>query len=83
LIAIGFVSGIAAGTLAWRRAQHNARRALFSRSPFRRVAALSYLKGRPTIETVRLLREYIGWEPRRMLRRRGLRLLKTVETELE
>jgi len=77
------VSGIAAGTIAWRRVHHSARRDLFSPFSCRRVAALSYLKGHPTIETVRLLREYIGWEPRAVLRRRGRRLLKTAETELE
>lgn len=77
------MSGIAAGSLAWGRVQRRSRRDLFSPRAYRRVAALGYLKAKPTLETARLLREYIGWERNPVLRRRGLRLLKTVEGELE
>jgi hypothetical protein len=81
-IAVGFVGGIAAGTLVWNRLQHNCRRELFNRSALRRVAALGYLRARPTLATAQLLKEYIAWEPRAILRHRGARLLKHLEATL-
>ena len=48
----------------WSRMQRQYRRNLFSKSPLRRVAALGYLRARPTVNTAQLLREYIAWEPR-------------------
>jgi hypothetical protein len=79
---IGFVSGLAAGVLLWSRQQRTFRRGLFSQSPLRRLAALGYLSGQPTAETVHLLRDYVRWEPRAGLRRRGERVLRRVELEL-
>ena len=81
-LAVGFVGGVAAGSLVWNRLQHNCRRELFNRSAFRRVAALGYLRARPSVNTARILREYIAWEPRPILRQRGARILKTLETAL-
>jgi hypothetical protein len=81
-MAFGFVGGIAAGTLVWNRLQHNCRRELFSRSALRRIAALGYLRARPTITTAQLLKEYIAWEPRPVLRQRGARMLKHIEATL-
>ncbi len=81
-IAVGFVGGVAAGTLVWNRLQHNCRRELFNRSALRRVAALGYLRARPTVGTAQLLKEYIAWEPRAILRQRGARILKHVEATL-
>lgn len=83
LAAIGFVSGFAVGVLLWSRQQHTFKRGLFSQSPLRRLAALGYLSGRPTLETVRLLRDYVRWEPRAALRRRGERVLRRVELNLK
>jgi len=48
----------------------------------RRLAALGHLSGQPTVATAHLLREYIAWEPRPMLRGRAVRLLKHVERAL-
>lgn len=81
-IAVGFVGGIAAGTLAWNVLAHNCRRELFSRWALRRVAALGYLRARPTVSTAQLLKEYIAWEPRPILRQRGARILKRLEATL-
>lgn len=82
-LAMGFVSGFAAGVLLWSRQQHTFKRGLFSQSPLRRLAALGYLSGRPSLETVRLLRDYVRWEPRAALRRRGERVLRRVELNLK
>ena len=81
-IAVGFVSGVAAGSFVWNRLQHNCRRELFNRSPFRRIAALGYLRSRPSVSTARILKEYIAWEQRPILRERGVRILRSVETAL-
>jgi hypothetical protein len=81
-IAFGFLGGVAAGSLMWARMQRQYRRHLFSNSPFRRVAALGYLRTQPTVNTAQLLREYVAWEPRSILRQRGARLLKRLEATL-
>jgi len=80
--AVAFVGGIAAGSFVWNRLQHNCRRELFNRSPLRRVAALGYLRARPSVSTAQILKEYIAWEPRPILRQRGARILKSLETTL-
>ena len=81
-VAVGFLGGVAAGSLVWVRMQRQYRRDLFSKSPLRRVAALGYLRARPTVNTAQLLREYVAWEPRSILRHRGARMLKRLEATL-
>ena len=80
--AVGFLGGMAAGSLMWGRMQRNCRRSLFSRNPLFRVAALGYLRAHRTVTTAQLLREYVAWEPRRILRQRGVRMLKRLEATL-
>ena len=79
---VGFLGGIAAGSLVWSRLQRQYRRNLFSRSALHRVAALGYLRTQPTVNTAQLLREYVAWEPRTILRQRGARMLKRLEATL-
>jgi len=81
-VAVGFLGGIAAGSLMWTHLQRQYRRDLFSKSPLRRVAALGYLRARPTVNTAQLLREYVAWEPRAILRQRGAQMLKRLEATL-
>ncbi|HYS68781.1 MAG TPA: hypothetical protein VEM14_00955 [Gemmatimonadaceae bacterium] len=81
-VAVGFLGGIAAGSLIWTRLQRQYRRNLFSRHTIRRVAALGYLRARPSVNTAQLLREYVAWEPRSILRERGVRMLKRLEATL-
>jgi hypothetical protein len=81
-VAVGFVGGLAAGTLVWSRMQRHFRRNLFSRSPLMRVAALGYLRAKPTVNTAQLLREYVAWEPRPILRQRGAKMLRHLEASL-
>ena len=81
-VAVGFLGGMAAGSLIWSRMQRNCRRNLFSRRIIHRVAALGYLRARPTVNTAQLLREYVAWEPRSILRQRGVRMLKRIEATL-
>ena len=81
-VAVGFLGGIAAGSLMWTHMQRQYRRNLFSKHALRRVAALGYLRARPTVNTAQLLREYVAWEPRAILRQRGVRMLKRLEATL-
>jgi hypothetical protein len=81
-VAVGFLGGMAAGSLMWTHMQRQYRRNLFSKSPLRRVAALGYLRARPTVNTAQILREYVAWEPRAILRQRGAQMLKRIEATL-
>jgi hypothetical protein len=82
LVLFGAIGGIALGFLAWSRVQRLSRRDLFSTQPVRRYAALGYLRSCPTIETVHLLREYVAWESKSALRRRGVRMLREMEASI-
>ena len=74
--------GVAAGwVLAGRHIQRH-RTALFSPRPLRRLSALAGLAADPSIANVRLLRDYLAWEPRPLLRRRATALLRGMESAL-
>ena len=82
LFAGGAMVGAAAGwVLAQRRLTFH-RRDLFSPRPMRRMAALGYLAGQGGVETARLLRDYLAWERRQVLRRRGEAILRRLEATL-
>ena len=82
LAALGFVGGLALGAAAWSRVLAGNARGLFSARPVRRWAAVSYLETRPSVDTARLLRDYVAWEPQPLLRRRARRVLAAVEAAL-
>jgi hypothetical protein len=82
LAALGFVGGLAVGATVWSQMLDRSRQGLFSAHPVRRFAAVSYLGGRPSVDTVRLLRDYIQWETHPLLRRRARRVLRAVEASL-
>jgi len=66
-------------------AQHSIgkfRRDLFSPHPLRRLSALGYLNGHPSVEAVRLLRDYAEWEQHTMLRRRAEGIVRRMEAKL-
>jgi hypothetical protein len=83
MAAAGFVGGVAAGLIVWSTQVQRSRRELFNRSPMRRLAALGFLAGQPGVSTSRLLGEYVKWEPRPVLRRRGKALLRRMEAYLD
>lgn len=82
----GFVLGLLAGAVAgyywWTREQSVNQRALYDRRPMRRLAALGWLSGRPTADSILMLREYVGWEQNPVLRRRARHLLARFENAL-
>jgi hypothetical protein len=76
------VAGVAAGWMLAQRRLERHRRELFSRRPLRRLAALGFLAGQEGVETVRLLRDYLAWEPQPMLRRRAETIVRRMEATL-
>jgi hypothetical protein len=48
----------------------------------RRLAALGWISGQPTAESMVMLREYLGWEQNPVLQRRARRLLARFENAL-
>lgn len=82
-ITVGFLGGVLLGALAWSVQIRRSRRELFNKSPFRRLAALGYLSGKPSVEAARILADYVGWERHPGLRRRGQVLLRRMHADLE
>lgn len=58
-------------------------RDLFSPHPLRRLAALGYIGGLPaSVDLVLLLRDFMAWEPRSLLRQRAGAVLTRMEENL-
>jgi hypothetical protein len=59
------------------------RRELFSPHPLRRLAALGYLGSAPaSVDLVLLLRDFIAWETRPLLKKRAIALIARMEGAL-
>ena len=72
------------GVLFVRDQMSRHRRDLFSTRPLRRLAALGYIAGAPpTVDSVRLLRDYIAWERQPLIRRQATQVLAKMERSLE
>jgi hypothetical protein len=82
LFAGGFAAGALGGWLLAQRRLAFHSRDLFSPRPLRRLGALGFLAGQDGVETVRLLRDYLRWERRPMLRRRAEAILRRMEATL-
>jgi hypothetical protein len=73
----------ALGVLFVRDQMSRHRRDLFNSRPLRRLAALGYVAGAPpSIDTVRLLRDYIAWERQPLIRRQAVQVLAKIERSL-
>jgi hypothetical protein len=78
----GAVAGIS--TLVVRDQITRHRRDLFSPSARQRLAALGYIGGvTASVDLVRLLRDYVSWEPRSLLRKRALQIIERMERQLQ
>jgi hypothetical protein len=82
LVTAGFVGGVLAGLVIWSMQMSRSRRDLFSRNAVKRLAALGYLGGQPSLETAQLLTEYLRWENKPVLRKRAERLLRRMQSAL-
>ena len=85
-VGLGILVGAAAlgvaGVWLARDQMSRHQRELFSPQPLRRLAALGYLKGQPAVDNVLLLRDYLAWEERPLLRKRAAGILAAMEAEL-
>lgn len=81
-VLIGFGVGAALGTVLSQRSMGRYRSDLFSPHPLRRLSALGYLNGHPSVDSVQLLHDYVAWERRGFLRRRAERIMRRMETKL-
>lgn len=84
---ITIVAAAAAGAaVAWviRDQVTRHRRDLFSPHALQRLAALSHMsRGPATVGDVLLLRDFIAWESRPLLKKRATALLERMEEEVE
>ncbi|MFO7894695.1 MAG: hypothetical protein R6U63_13250 [Longimicrobiales bacterium] len=87
IIGIGLLTALAAsalGVIFVRDQMSRHRRDLFSSRPLRRLAALGYIAGgEPSVDAVRLLRDYIAWEQQPLIRRQAIQVLNKMEQNLE
>ncbi len=79
---LAFGCGAILGAVFAQHSMGRHRRDLFSGRPLRRLSALGYLSGHGSVETVRLLRDYLAWEQHPMLRRRGEAIARRMEARL-
>jgi len=57
-------------------------RNLFSPKALRRLAALGHMSRQPaTVDNIRVLRDFIAWEPRKLLRTRARAVVARMEEE--
>ena len=78
-IAVAVISGMAVGLAGWSAQQRRSTRRLFSPHPMHRLAALGYLRAHPSVDSARLLRDYLRWEPHALLRRHARKVLRRTE----
>lgn len=75
----------AAGAVAALVARHQMerhQRDLFSPLPLKRLACLGHLsRAEPSVSNINLLRDFVSWEPRSLLRNRGRVILKRMEDQ--
>lgn len=81
------LAAAAAGALAaWliRGQISRYQRDLFSPRAFKRLAALGHISREPaSVDLIRLLRDFIAWEPRRMLRERAQSIVDRMLAEAD
>jgi hypothetical protein len=80
------VAAAAVGALAvyiMRTQIRRHRRDLFSPRPFRRLAALGHMGREPaSVDAIRVLRDFVAWEPRRHLRARAVAIIDRMTAEV-
>jgi hypothetical protein len=86
VVALTVLAAAAAGALAvyiMRQQIRRHRRDLFSPRPFRRLAALGHMGKEPaSVDAIRLLRDFVAWEPRSHLRARAQAIIERMTSEV-
>ncbi len=81
-VLLTFGLGAVLGSVLAQQSMGRHREDLFSGRPLRRLSALGYLSGHPSVETVRLLYDYLAWEEHPLLRRRADGIVRRMEAKL-
>jgi hypothetical protein len=80
LAAVAAVGAVAALLVRDQMERHQ--RNLFSPYPLKRLACLGHMaRSEATVEDINLLRDYVAWEPKRLLRNRARVILKRMEDQ--
>jgi hypothetical protein len=80
LAAVAAVSAVAAWLVRDQMDRH--RRNLFSPYPLKRLACLGHMAGsEASVSNINLLRDFVAWEPKRLLRNRARVILKRMEDQ--
>ena len=82
LVGVAMVGGLGVLLAQDQMARHQ--RDLFSPQAFKRLAALGHMGREPaSVSHIRLLRDFIAWEPRKLLRERAHNILDRMENEVD
>ena len=81
-VLLTFGLGAVLGSVLAQQSMGRHREDLFSGRPLRRLSALGYLSGHPSVEAVRLLYDYLAWEEHPLLRRRADGIVRRMEARL-
>jgi hypothetical protein len=82
ILAAAVAGGIIALIVRDQIARH--RRDLFSPRTLRRLAALGHMRREAaSVDSIRVLRDFIAWEPRPLLRERARVILARMENEID
>lgn len=80
LAAVAAAAAVAALVVKDQMDRHQ--RNLFSPFPLKRLACLGHLsRAEASVSNINLLRDFVSWEPRRLLRNRGRVILKRMEDQ--
>lgn len=80
VLALGAAGTVAAFLVRDQMSRH--RRDLFSPHALRRLAALGYMAGEDTsVDNITLLKDFLAWEPRPLLRSRAHAIVRRMEDE--
>lgn len=80
LTAVAVVGAVAAWLVRDQMDRH--RRNLFSPYPLKRLACLGHMAGsEASVSNINLLRDFVAWEPKRLLRNRARVILKRMEDQ--
>ena len=82
VLAVAAVGAVAALLVRDQLDRHQ--RELFSPQPLRRLACLGHMaRAEATVDNITLLRDFVAWESRKLLRNRAHAILRRMEDQAE
>jgi hypothetical protein len=82
VLAVAAVGAVAALLVRDQLDRHQ--RELFSPQPLRRLACLGHMaRAEATVDNITLLRDFVAWEPRKLLRNRAQAILRRMEDQAQ